>query len=122
MTLAEACVLAAAVLPYVLAGAAKSARVDNHQPRAGMEKVGGWQRRAYWAHQNAFEAFAPFAAGVILAQMHSVAQGRVDAIALTFVAARLLHGICYIGNWATARSISWALGIACVIALFLQLL
>ena len=39
---------------------------DNRAPRAGIEQLTPRQQRAYWAHLNAFEAFPPFAAAVII--------------------------------------------------------
>jgi uncharacterized MAPEG superfamily protein len=122
MTLAVAysCVLIAALLPYIWVGVAKRSgeRYNNRDPR-------GWQtrqqnplcQRAYAAHLNAFEAFAPFAAGVILAQLAQVPATYIALLAVAFVAFRVLHGLLYLGNRHSLRSLSWVLALACVIAL-----
>ena len=78
MTLATAywCVLIAAVLPYVWIALAKTgaAGYNNRNPRAWVARQEGNYRvqRANAAHLNAFEAFAPFAAGVVMAQLAGV--------------------------------------------------
>jgi len=121
MTLAYWCVLIAAILPYLWVGLAKYPLrgYDNRAPREFEEKLTGWKQRAHWAQLNSYEAFAPFAAGVIIAQQLAAPQGTVDALALTFVLARILHGLLYIANQATLRSLAWAVGFVCMIGLFI---
>ena len=119
MTIAYWCILAAALLPYVWVGAAKSAPgYNNAAPRAFLDTLSDWRRRAAWAQLNAFEAFPPFAAGVIIAHQLNAPQAWIDLLALGFIGLRLVHGIAYIGNWPALRSLAWAGGIACVITLF----
>ncbi len=121
MTLAYWCVLIAALLPYLLVSAAKFAggRYDNHAPREFLDKQDGWRKRASWAQLNSFEAFPPFAAAVIIAHQLQADQATVDIIALGFVICRGLYGICYIFDKATPRSLVWALGMGCTVALFI---
>ena len=119
MTIAYWCILAAALLPYVWVGAAKSAPGhDNAAPRAFLDTVRGWHQRAAWAQLNAFEAFPPFAAGVIIAHQLNAPQAWIDLLALGFIGLRLVHGIAYIGDWPIPRSLAWVGGMGCVIALF----
>lgn len=123
MTLAHWCILIAALLPYVWALIAKRApggagRFDNAAPRDYLARVQGLAARANWAQLNAFEAFAPFAAAVLIAEKAGAAQASIDAVAVAFVIARVGHGLCYLGNRSLLRSLVWALGFACVIALF----
>ncbi len=119
MTIAYWCILIAALLPYIWVTIAKaSPRYDNRDPRAWMEKQDNPRaHRAYNAQLNAFEAFAPFAAGVLMAQLASVDPQRVMWLAIAFVALRVLHGIFYISNVHVLRSLVWFGGIACVVAL-----
>lgn len=120
MPIAYWCVLAAAFLPYVWVVVAKAGPAyDNHAPRAQLAQATGYRQRANWAQLNAFEAFAPFAAGVVIAQVSGAAPAWVNALALAFIGFRILHGICYVWDWATPRSLVWAGGFACVIGLFL---
>jgi len=119
MTTAYWCVLAAALLPYFNVAFAKSRRdFDNAAPRAWLAGLEGWRARAHWAHQNAFEAFPPFAAAVIIAHLAQAPQGRIDTLALSFIAARVLYSLFYVLDKPTLRSIFWTAGFACVAGLF----
>jgi uncharacterized MAPEG superfamily protein len=119
MTLAYWMVLMAAMLPYIAVGYAKMrANYNNHAPRAGIEQLPPAKQRAYWAHLNAFEAFPPFAAAVIIAHLAHASQPVIDALALTFVVSRVAHLLLYIKDHAALRSIAWVVGMGCVIGLF----
>ena len=124
MTLAYACVLAAAFLPYVWTVIAKrtgSGRFNNHDPRQWLEKQENPRvRRADAAQKNAFEAFPAFAAAVLMAQLAGVDPRTIGWLGVAFVIARVLHGVFYIGNRASMRSLVWAAGYACVIALMVM--
>jgi uncharacterized MAPEG superfamily protein len=121
MTLAYWCVLIAAILPYVWAGVAKYPvrAYDNRNPRDYEEKLTGPRKRAHWAQLNAWEAFGPFAAAVIIAHLAKADQAVVNALAMTFIAARVLHGVLYIADKASLRSLAWTAGFLCVIGLFI---
>lgn len=123
MTVAYWCLLIAALLPYLWAAVAKGSgqRYDNRDPRA-------WQTRqdnprsqaAYAAHLNAFEAFAPFAAGVLGAQMTGVDTGVIAGLSVAFIVCRVLHGVFYLTRQAPLRSLAWLVGFGCVVALLVQ--
>ncbi len=119
MSLAYWCVLITALLPYVWVGVAKAQPgYNNRNPRAWASKSDNrLVQRAHAAHLNAFEAFAPFAAGVVLAQLAGVAVSTINMLALTFVALRVLHGVLYIADKPLLRSVAWTAGIACPLAL-----
>lgn len=123
MAIAYWCILIAAVLPYVWAGVGKSAvrGYDNRDPRGWVAKqTNPRTQRGNAAHLNAFEAFAPFAAGVLMAQAAGVDPGRIAALAVAFIVFRLLHGVFYLADKDMLRSLTWAAGIACVAALMIQ--
>lgn len=121
MTIAYWCVLIAFILPLVWTGVAKSAGgYDNRAPRRYLGALAGWPQRADWAHQNAFEAAPPFAAGVIIAQHVGVGQATVDALALVFLLARIAHGAVYLADWDRVRSIIWLVGFGATVGLFLS--
>lgn len=121
MTLAYACVLIVALLPYVWTVIAKrtaSGRFDNRDPRQWLEKQENPRvRRANAAQKNAFEAFPAFAAGVVMAQLAGVDPRTIGAIAALFVVCRVLHGVFYVGNKSSLRSLVWFVGLACVVSL-----
>ena len=119
MTLAYWMVLVAAMLPYIAVGYAKlRPNYNNHAPRVGIEQLPPAKQRAYWAHLNAFEAFPPFAAAVIIAHLAHASQPLVDGLAIAFVVARVAHLFLYIKDAAALRSIAWTVGMGCVVGLF----
>ena len=123
MTLAYWMILVAALLPYIGTGYAKFAEgggktYDNRAPRVGIDNLPPQRRRAYWAQLNGFEAFPPFAAGVIVAHLGGASQPWIDALAVMFVALRVLYTFLYIYDKPTARSLAWAAALASVVGLF----
>jgi uncharacterized MAPEG superfamily protein len=119
MTFAYWCVLAAALLPLLTVIPAKAARdFDNNAPRLWEGRCTGWRARGYWAHLNAFEAFPPFAAAVIIAHLAHAPQGAINLLAAVFIVARVAHAACYYADLATLRSLVWFVGLFCVIGLF----
>lgn len=123
MTIAEWCIFAAVLMPYAWVYFAKftpggAGRYNNRFPREYLTRVQGMPSRANAAHLNAFEAFAPFAVAVLLAQKYAVAQTTIDTLALTFIGARVLHGALYLIDKHWLRSLVWLVGFLCVIVLF----
>ena len=90
---------------------------DNNDPRAQQARLEGLGRRALGAHMNAFEAFAPFAAAVLVAMQRGVSVNTVAYISIAFVVVRTLYMVFYLADKATLRSSMWALGIAGIAAL-----
>jgi uncharacterized MAPEG superfamily protein len=118
-TIAHWCVLAAGLLPYVATVTAKGgARFDNRQPRDWLARQSGWRARAHAAQLNAFEAFPLFAVAVLVAHQVGAPQARVDALALAFVAARVVYLVAYVADLAWLRSLVWMAGIGCAVAIF----
>lgn len=121
MTTAYLCVLIAAFMPLIWVGVAKAPsglKYDNSAPRAFAEKLSGYRQRAYWAHLNSFEAFPPFAAAVVIAHQLHFAQGRLDQLAMGFIAFRLVYGVLYIADRSTLRSVAWFGAVCCWVAMF----
>lgn len=117
------CVLIAALLPYIWVSVAKAGgeRYDNRDPRGWLARQDNPRSvRANAAQLNAFEAFAPFAAGVVMAQLAGVPGDRIAWIAVVFVGLRILHGILYIANQQRLRSLVWAAGLLSVLTLLAQ--
>lgn len=123
LTTAYWCVLIAALLPYLWIAIAKAGgqRYDNRDPRGWMSRQDNPRSiRANAAQLNSYEAFAPFAAGVILAQLAGVPADRIAMLAVAFVVLRVLHGIFYIANAHALRSLAWFGAFACVLGLLAQ--
>ena len=123
MQIAYWCILIAAALPYVWVSFAKSgaAGYNNKDPRGWVARQDSYRvRNANGAHLNAFEAFAPFAAAVLMAQFANVDPARVSLLAIAFVAFRILHGIFYLTGTHMLRSLVWLGGFVCVAALMVS--
>lgn len=122
MVIAYCCVLIAVILPLIFAGYAKFSTkgYDNSQPREFLEKLQGKAKRAHYAQLNSFEAFAPFAAAVIIAHLAGVNPSRIVILAVLFVVFRILYGVCYIADKSSLRSTFWFGGFFCVVTLFIS--
>lgn len=119
MTLAYWMVLACAMLPYLTVAVAKyRSDYDNAAPRAQLAAAEGTRLRAWWAHLNHFEAFPPFAAGVIIAHLAHARQDWIDLLAVAFVLLRVAYTLAYVGDRPTVRSLVWVAGFACMAGLF----
>ena len=118
------CIVAAWLLVYAsklpLAVAMQRAGgYDNHHPRAQQAALTGWGARALAAHQNGFETFAPFAVAVLVAHLAGASTPVVDALAVTFVASRVVYVGCYVADLASLRSAVWTVGWLVTLGLFL---
>jgi uncharacterized MAPEG superfamily protein len=123
MTIATAywCVLIAALLPYLWTSVAKASgeRYDNRDPRGWVARQANPRvHRADAAQLNAFEAFPPFAAAVLMAQLAGVQESRIALLSIVFVVLRLLHGVVYtVGMKHSLRSLMWFGALACMVAM-----
>jgi len=108
-------------LPLIWVGIAKANApgYDNSRPREWLARLHGTAQRANWAQQNAYEAFPPFAAAVIVAHLTGAPQTGIDILAGIFLVARIAHGILYILDKSMLRSLIWLVGFGSTIALFL---
>ncbi len=129
MTIAKWCVLMACFLPPLTALlpkisslrlSFKDGKYDNNNPRVWAATLVGWQQRAIAAQSNGFEALPLFIAAVIFAQMAGGDQGRIDMLAMSFVALRVVYVAAYIMNVGNFRSLVWTAAIATNVALFLM--
>jgi uncharacterized MAPEG superfamily protein len=121
MTLAELCLPGAVLLILLSIAPAKFAgrhEYDNANPRDPGFYRPGFRARSLGAHQNGYESFPFFAAAVLLAEMRGAPQAGVNALAVGFLLVRIVYIACYLGNRPTLRSIAWAVGFACNLAIF----
>lgn len=123
MTVAFWCLLAAIIMPYVFTLTAKfggEGRYDNRAPREYLAAQRGLAQRADWAQRNSFEALPVFAAAVLSGAVSGVADQWLAALSLGFIAFRVVYGICYLRDWAGARSLFWSGGYLCCLALLVM--
>lgn len=118
-----AAMLAAVVLIYiprffVARGQAQQPEgYDNAHPRAQQAKLSGLAARARGAHDNGFEAFAPFAAGVLACKVGGVDSDEVALLSMAFVALRVVYLVVYLEDIPTVRSAVWTLAFLVSLAL-----
>jgi len=79
-----------------------------------------WGERANRAHLNAVEAFAPFAALVLILHVAGKADGATVFWAASFFWLRLAHAVVYWFGFPFIRTIVFTLGWIAVVALFIQ--
>jgi len=92
---------------------------DNRHPRDQQAALSGWGARALAAHQNMFEAFPLFAAGILVTQVTALHGLIIDVLAGVFVLARLLYTLFYLTNTHALRSAVWMVGFVCCLGLLL---
>lgn len=93
--------------------------LDNAYPRAQQAKLTGLGARAQGAHMNGFEAFAPFAVGVLACELRGVAAAQIAWLSIAFVVLRSIYLGLYLGNVPTARTLVFTLGFGAACALLL---
>ena len=124
MTVAFWCVLIALCLPYVCTCVAKFSGGkfglrQNHDPRAFLQTLEGFAKRAHSAQLNSLEVTPAFAAAVIIADIVGNADPvTVDVLAVLFITSRMLYIICYLADWALARTLVWAVGMGLIVSFF----
>ena len=99
---------------------------DLAAPRAMLERLPAWGKRASWAHQNCFEAFTLHAPACLLALLAahdgSAPAGLAVAAAWLHPALRLAYIGAYVGNVPPLRSLCWAAGILCTAIIYSEAL
>lgn len=122
MILLLGCLLIATLLPYLakipLAIAMqKAGGYDNHYPREQAASLKGFGARAYGAHQNSYEALLVFAIGVFSVIVTHHVDKPAEVLAIVFIVSRLIYHTVYLLNYATARTLTWAVGYFAALAM-----
>ncbi|GBC03819.1 hypothetical protein RclHR1_05340005 [Rhizophagus clarus] len=106
---------------------------DNSNPRDQYTKLSDWGKRAVAAANNTFEGLVFFSIAVItqaFSRLPQFIQGNedendkkirtvVDVICLIYVVLRLIYLPLYWYDISSARSSVWAIGILCILAIFI---
>ena len=80
-----------------------------------------WGQRANRAHINAVEAFAPFAALVLVAHVAGVSNEATAMWAALFFWARLAHAVIYILGIPFLRTIVFTVGFVAIVGIFYEI-
>ena len=120
MTFALWMILVAIFLPLVSTGIGKAGAggYDNSQPRIWVDSLSGWRKRADWAHRNHFEALPSFAAAVLVATVAHANPVTTNWLAGIWALSRIAYTALYIMDKPSLRSLSWTVGFACVVGMF----
>ena len=105
-------------LPAIRGALRQEGHIDIAHPRLQQARLTGRAARAQAAHLNTVEAFAPFAAAVLLAHVAGASTALVDTLAVVFVASRAVYVPCYIAGLSALRSLVWTVGFAATLGLF----
>ena len=81
-----------------------------------------WGKRADRAHVNAVEAFAPFAALVIVAHLAGKANGMTAFWATCFFWLRLTHAVVYLLAVPYLRTVVFTLGFVATAGIFVEVI
>ena len=81
-----------------------------------------WAERAMAAHRNAVENLVVFAPAVLLAHTVGVSTGVTTTAAMLYFFARLGHYVVYTAGVPVARTLTFAVGAFCTIAIVLAAL
>lgn len=120
--LAYTALLTAALwIPYIVAqvitnGFLEPTNYTDPAPRA----VPLWGQRAFRAHLNAVESFAPFAALVLIAHVASKENGMTAFWAMSFFWLRILHTLVFLSGLPYVRTVVFTLGFVAVCGLFYE--
>lgn len=126
MTVPFWCLFVGVLLPYVWSFSRYPYQMkelgtpDNKEPRLQAAQLTGKGGRAWAAQANAWEALAIFAPAVIVNHIAGADPENAAGICLLWVLTRSLHGVFYIQDLDKARSLSFLVGLGCVIALFVE--
>jgi uncharacterized MAPEG superfamily protein len=126
MTTPFVCVLIAFLLIWiaripVLVALGKRGGVDNKHPHrqlAMLAQQDGFAARAVGAHRGLSEAFAPFAAGVLIAEIAGADPRRASVLAIAFVVCEVLYAAAYLANVDYLRAFVWLIGFLATVGLF----
>jgi uncharacterized MAPEG superfamily protein len=81
-----------------------------------------WGKRADRAQMNAVEAFAPFAALVLIAHIAGKADSMTAFWAACYFWLRLVHAIVYLSGIPYIRTLVFTLGFVAIVGLFIEVI
>ena len=86
---------------------------DLRQPRTMIDRVPPYARRATWAHENSFEAFALFAPAALMAYITGLDGPAATTAAVLHPIARFLFQIFYIADRPRLRGAMYVAALLC---------
>jgi uncharacterized MAPEG superfamily protein len=90
--------------------------------RDGLPEMTGWAGRAARAHRNMLESLILFAVLVLVAHLAGIRNGTTLLGAQLFFWGRVAHAVIYIAGIPWLRTAAWAVSVAGLILIFVQLI
>ncbi len=87
-------------------------------PRAMFDKLPDYAQRATWAHQNSWESFALYAPAALMAFVVGLPPEQGLGSVVIYLVSRVSYSLFYVLNVPILRSLSWALSISSIFALY----
>jgi uncharacterized MAPEG superfamily protein len=101
-------------IPYIVVAYARwQVGYDMAAPRALFDQLPDYGKRATWAHQNSWEAFAIFTAAALMAYSTGQFSEPARWAAIVWIPARFLFSLAYILNIPPLRSLMYGIGSIC---------
>ena len=116
------CLFIAVLLPYasrmpVFFAMKKMGYYDNNNPREQQAKLQGFGARAVAAHQNSFESLLIFSTAVLTALVTQHVDMVMRVLAIVYLVSRFIYHALYLMDKASLRSLVWAVGLICCLAM-----
>lgn len=108
-------------IPYILGTfATKGVPTPKHyiDVKTRTEGEPAWVVRAFRTHQNSVEAFAPFAALVLIAHEAGLSGAETALWALVFFWARVAHAVVFLLGIPYLRTLAFAVGLVATLMMF----
>jgi uncharacterized MAPEG superfamily protein len=109
-------------MPYILNLIAVRGLVDAVGYPADPKPLAGWAAKMKAAHSNAVENLVVFAALVLIADAANVSNATTVLACQIYFWARLVHLLAYTFAIPWVRTLAFAAGFGCQVALILQLI
>lgn len=109
-------------IPYILNMIAVRGLVDAVGYPENPKPLAAWAARAKAAHYNAVENLVVFAALVLAAHAAGVSNGATATACMVFFWARLVHYLVYTFGIPWLRTLAFAVGFVCQVAVAWQIL
>jgi uncharacterized MAPEG superfamily protein len=120
------CLFIACLLPYlskiplIISMKNQPGGYDNNHPRMQQASLTGWGSRAAAAHQNSFESLILFSTACLTAIATKHTGHTIQVLAIIYLLSRAVYHFLYLFNWASLRSLCWAIGsLVCLIIIWL---
>jgi uncharacterized MAPEG superfamily protein len=105
-------------VPFLAVGLARATvGYDTNAPRAMLEQLPDWGKRATWAHQNAWESFSLYTAAALMAYVSGADSAAIRWAVVAYLVARLLFPLFYMIGLAPLRSLMFGVGTISIVTL-----